>query len=141
MKYLAMILMAFFAGCASVLSPKAQMVVVVSEKPQDCKALGLVNASVVDASGAMSDGAIKKRAEDDLRTKVANLGGDVARILGAKKRWDYLLSGYEYQIKGEAYNCAESADLALDSAKNVDFGAESTTNLQGKGAESRDFVE
>lgn len=45
-------------------------------------------------------------------------------------------------IKSKAKHItAQSRDLALDSAKNVDFGAESTTNLQGKGAESRDFVE
>lgn len=137
-----------FAGCAGVLSPEVQRVLVVSEKPQDCIALGKISASATDASGAMSDDAIRQKAEDDLRIKAAKLGGDVAYILGAEKRWDYLLGGYEYQINGEIYNCAESsvdsADLVLDSAKNVDFGVESRdnqNNLHDKSAESRDFVE
>ena len=50
--------------------------------------------------------------------------------------------------KRQIYNCAESsvdsADLVLDSAKNVDFGAESRdnqNNLHDKSAESRDFME
>lgn len=148
MKYLAIILMVFFTGCAGVLSPEAQRVLVVSEKPQDCIALGKISASATDASGAMSDSAMRQRAEDDLRTKAAKLGGDVAYILGAEKHWDYLLGGYEYQINGEVYNCAEtsvdSADLVLDSAKNVDFGADSAdleNNSQDKSSESRDFVE
>lgn len=148
MKYLAIILMVVFAGCAGVLSPKAQKVLVVSEKPQDCIALGKISASATDTSGAMSDSAMRQRAEDDLRTKAAKLGGDVAYILGAEKRWDYLLGGYEYEINGEIYNCVkssvDSADLVLDSAKNVDFGAESRdnqNNLHDKSAESRDFVE
>lgn len=130
-----------FVGCAGALSVEAQRVLIVSEKPQDCIALGKISASATDASGAMSDSAMRQRAEDDLRIKAVKIGGDVAYILGVEKRWDYLLGGYEHQINGEIYNCAESADLALDSAKNVDFGAESTTNLQGKGAESMDFVE
>ena len=133
-----------FVGCAGALSVEAQRVLVVSEKPQDCIVLGKISASATDASGAMRDEAIRQRAEDDLRTKVAKLGGDVAYILGMEKRWDYLLGGYEHQINGEIYNCTESADLALDSAKNVDFGAESRdnqNNLHDKSAESRDFVE
>lgn len=130
-----------FVGCAGALSVEAQRVLVVSEKPNDCTALGKISASATDASGAMSDSAMRQKAEDDLRTKAAKLGGDVAYILGAEKRWDYLLGGYEYQINGEIYNCAEST---LDSAKNVDFGAESRdnqNNLHDKSAESRDFVE
>lgn len=121
-----------FAGCAGALSVEAQRVLVVSEKPQDCITLGKISASATDASGAMSDSAMRQRAEDDLRIKVAKLGGDVAYILGVEKRWDYLLGGYKYEINGEIYNCVkpsvDSADLVLDSAKNVDFGAESRDN-------------
>lgn len=120
-----------FAGCAGVLSPEAQRVLVVSEKPQDCIALGLISASATDASGAMSDDAIRQKAEDDLRTKVAKLGGDVAYILREEKHWNYLLGGYEYKINGEIYNCAKSS---VDSA-------DLENNSQNKNAESRDFVE
>lgn len=142
------VVLLFFVGCAGVLSVEAQRVLVVSEKPQDCITLGKISASAADASGAMNDDAIRQKAEDDLRTKVAKLGGDVAYILRAEKHWNYLLGGYEYEINGEIYNCAkssvDSADLVLDSAKNVDFGAESAdleNNSQNKNAESRDFVE
>lgn len=139
MKYLVLVFIAIFlAGCAVELSPEAQRVAIMSEKPQDCKALGAVDASIVDTSRAMSDNAMRKRAEDGLKILSAKLGGDAVHILGAKKRWDYLLSGYEYQIKGEAYKCAESAiknaesnaDSALDSAKNVDFGVDSANHLK-----------
>lgn len=148
MLILGVLLACLFVGCAGALSPEAQRVLVVSEKPQDCITLGKISASATDASGAMNDDAIRQKAEDDLRTKVAKLGGDVTYILRAEKHWNYLLGGYEYQVNGEIYNCAkssvDSADLVLDSAKNVDFGAESAdleNNSQNKNAESRDFVE
>lgn len=104
----------FFAGCASVLSPEAQVVLVVSEKPNDCALLGAVESRVVDTSGAMSDGAIRKKAEDDLRIKVAKLGGDMLRILSEERSWDFSLGGYEIKMDAEAYKCEADSMESLE---------------------------
>ena len=133
-------LVIFFAGCAGELSMEAQRVLVVNEKPNDCANIGQINAGFVDASGAMSYGAIRQKAQDDLREKVAKLGGDAAYVLEAKDGWNYLLGGYENTIKAEVYKCDSVAESAVDSAKNVDFGAESMDS-QNKNAESAEFVE
>lgn len=105
-----------FVGCADVLSPEAQRIVLVSEKPLDCAFLGNESGQVVDTSGAMSDNALKRSTENDLRIKSAKLGGDTLHILGVEKNWNDLWGGYEQIIKGEVYKCTK--DLGESSAVN-----------------------
>lgn len=100
-----------FVSCASELSLEAQRIVFLSQKPLDCVNLGRESGSIIDGSGAMSIGAMRKSAENDLRERVAKIGGDTIYIFGEEKSWNDALGGYELIIKGEVYKCAKDSNI------------------------------
>ncbi len=124
-KIYALILVVLFMGCSGELSLEAQRIAFVGEKPLDCANLGRESGSVVDASGAMSKGAMKKAAENDLRMRVAKIGGDTLYILGEEKSWNDLFSGYELIIKAEVYKCDLGKNTNESSGKSNESNPES----------------
>ncbi|MGX3010307.1 hypothetical protein ACWIUD_01915 [Helicobacter sp. 23-1044] len=116
MRFFGAILAVFFVACGG-LSPLAENILLLSEKPNDCKMLESAKGAIVDVSGAMSDAAMKEKAMNYLRERSVKVDGDALLILSAEKKWDYALGGWEMEIKGEIYKCAgDLAENEIDSA-------------------------
>lgn len=79
------------------LSPQAENIVLLYEKPQNCKLLGREIGHKANSWGTMSLLGLKKSATKKLKKKAANLGGDTIFVLHI----DNAESGY--LIEGDFY--------------------------------------
>lgn len=106
MKSLVLILTALlFVGCATKLSPQAENIALLYEKPQNCKLLGREIGQKVDSWGAMSLLKLRQSAINNLKNKAANLGGDTIFILNMEKGLNSMLGAPEYLVEGDIYKC------------------------------------
>lgn len=106
MKYCVLIFIGLsFIGCATKLLPQAESIVILYEKPQNCKLLGREIGQKIDSWGAMSLLGLRQSATNDLKNKAANLGGDTIFILNMEKGYNTIIGVPEYLIEGDIYNC------------------------------------
>lgn len=97
----------FFVGCATKLSPQAENIALLYEKPQNCRLLGREIGQKVDSWGAMSLLDLRQSATNDLKNKAASLGGDTIFVLNMEKGWNSLFGVPEYLVEGDIYKCSD----------------------------------
>ena len=108
-------LLVLIGGCAAIeLSPEANQIEVVSEKPKNCKYLGQVkgNQGNFFTGGWTSNANLEEGAMNDMRNKAVKLGADTIYILtnragqtGSSSQYGGSSSQTSTVLIGNAYKC------------------------------------